>query len=88
MLRKFASLLQTGTAVRAECNDDNGAMAATKARVFKSIEQLGKQREGANFVKKVFPEEFTRGPRVDTVPFGASITLDMHHANDSASSSK
>ncbi|UCF46658.1 MAG: serine/threonine protein kinase, partial [Myxococcales bacterium] len=57
-------------------------------RFGKSIEQLGKQREVANFVKKVFPEEFTRGPRVDTVPFGASITLDMHHANDSASSSK
>jgi serine/threonine protein kinase len=55
-------------------------------RFGKSIEQLGKQREVAAFVKKVFPEEFTRGPRVDTVPFGASITLDMHHANDSSSS--
>jgi serine/threonine-protein kinase len=52
----------------------------------KDNEMLGKQREVADFVKKVFPEEFTRGPRVDTVPFGASITLDMHHANDSASS--
>ena len=52
----------------------------------KSLEQFGKQREVADLVKKVFPEEFTRGPRVDTVPFGASITLDMHHANDSASS--
>jgi len=55
-------------------------------RFGKSIEQVGKQREVADLVKKVFPEEFTRGPRVDTVPFGASITLDMHHANDSASS--
>ena len=49
-------------------------------------ESYAKQREVAEFVKRVFPEEFSRGPRVDTVPFGASITLDMHHANDSASS--
>ena len=55
-------------------------------RFGRSTEQFAKQREVADFVKKVFPEEFTRGPRVDTVPFGASITLDMHHANDSASS--
>ena len=47
---------------------------------------LAKQREVADFVKKVFPEESTRGPRVDTVPFGASITIDTLHANDSASS--
>jgi hypothetical protein len=40
----------------------------------------------ADFMTKVFPEEFSRGPRVDTVPFGASITLDMAHANDSSSS--
>ena len=51
----------------------------------KSNQRLATQREVADFIKKVFPEEFTRGPRVDTVPFGASITLDMHHANDSAS---
>ena len=57
-----------------------------------ALEQFGKnnntfatQRDVADLVKKVFPEEFSRGPRVDTVPFGASITLDMHHANDSAS---
>ncbi len=56
-------------------------------RFAKENEMLAKQREVADFVKKVFPEEFTRGPRVDTVPFGASITLDMHHSNDSQSSS-
>jgi serine/threonine protein kinase len=55
-------------------------------RFGRSIDQFAKQREVADFLKKVFPEEFTRGPRVDTVPFGASITLDMHHANDSSSS--
>jgi serine/threonine-protein kinase len=55
-------------------------------RFGKSINQVATQREVADFVRKVFPEEFTHGPRVDTVPFGASITLDMHHANDSASS--
>jgi serine/threonine protein kinase len=54
-------------------------------RFGKSTKQFATQREVADFVRKVFPEEFTRGPRVDTVPFGASITLDMHHANDSAS---
>jgi serine/threonine-protein kinase len=47
---------------------------------------FAKQREVADFMTKVFPEEYSRGPRVDTVPFGASITLDMVHANDSASS--
>ena len=56
-------------------------------RFGKSTEQLATQREVADFVKKVFPEEFTRGPRVDTVPFGASITLDMHHANNANDSS-
>jgi serine/threonine protein kinase len=55
-------------------------------RFGKSTQQFATQREVANFVKKVFPEEFTQGPRVDTVPFGASITLDMHHANGSSSS--
>jgi serine/threonine protein kinase len=55
-------------------------------RFGKSTQQFATQREVANFVKKVFPEEFTRGPRVDTVPFGASITLDMHHAKDLDSS--
>jgi serine/threonine protein kinase len=55
-------------------------------RFGRSTEQFATQREVANFVRKVFPEEFTRGPRVDTVPFGASITLDMHHGNDSSSS--
>ncbi|MBW2161512.1 MAG: serine/threonine protein kinase [Deltaproteobacteria bacterium] len=55
-------------------------------RFGKENKQFATQREVADFIKKVFPEEFTRGPRVDTVPFGASITLDMHHANASASS--
>jgi serine/threonine-protein kinase len=55
-------------------------------RFGKATQQFATQREVADFVKKVFPEEFTRGPRVDTVPFGASITLDMHQANDSSSS--
>jgi len=43
----------------------------------RSTQQLATQREVADFVKKVFPEEFMRGPRVDTVPFGASIAIDM-----------
>jgi serine/threonine-protein kinase len=55
-------------------------------RFGKETKQFATQREVADFIRKVFPEEFTRGPRVDTVPFGASITLDMHHANDSTSS--
>ncbi len=66
---------------------------ATSEEFANELERFGKennlyatQREVANFIKKVFPEEFTRGPRVDTVPFGASITLDMHQANDSSSS--
>lgn len=54
-------------------------------RFGKSNQTFAAQREVADFVKKVFPEEFSRGPRVDTVPFGASITLDMHHGSDSAS---
>ena len=65
---------------------------ATAEELANALEDFGKknnllatQREVAEFIKKVFPEEFTRGPRVDTVPFGASITLDMHHANDSSS---
>lgn len=66
---------------------------ATAEELANELEQFGranqmfaKQREVADFVTKVFPEEFSRGPRVDTVPFGASITLDMMHANDSSSS--
>jgi serine/threonine-protein kinase len=55
-------------------------------RFGKASQQFATQREVADFVQKVFPEEFTRGPRVDTVPFGASITLDMLHGNDSSSS--
>jgi hypothetical protein len=52
----------------------------------KSTQQFARQREVSDFIKKVFPEEFSRGPRVDTVPFGASYSIDMHHENDSSKS--
>ncbi len=52
----------------------------------KSTEQFARQREVSDFIQKVFPEEFARGPRVDTVPFGSSYSVDMHHANDSSKS--
>ncbi len=51
----------------------------------KSTQQFARQREVSDFIKKIFPEEFARGPRVDTVPFGSSYTVDMH-ANDSSKS--
>ena len=80
-------ILQKALAKEASDRFDTAADFANALEQFaKDNDMLGKQREVADFVKKVFPEEFTRGPRVDTVPFGASITLDMHHANDSASS--
>jgi len=47
----------------------------------KSTNQFATQREVADFIKKVFPEEFNRGPRVDTVPFGASIAVDLLQAD-------
>jgi serine/threonine-protein kinase len=79
-------ILQKALAKEASDRYDTAADFANALEQFaKDNDMLGKQREVADFVKKVFPEEFTRGPRVDTVPFGASITLDMHHANDSAS---
>jgi len=46
----------------------------------KSTNQLATQREVADFIKKVFPEEFNRGPRVDTVPFGASVAVNIVNA--------
>ncbi|MBT8469497.1 MAG: protein kinase [Deltaproteobacteria bacterium] len=46
----------------------------------KSTKQLATQREVADFIKKVFPEEFNRGPRVDTVPFGASVAVSVMNA--------
>lgn len=52
----------------------------------KSTQQFAPQREVSDFIKKVFPEEFARGPRVDTVPFGSSYSVDMYHANDSSKS--
>jgi serine/threonine-protein kinase len=81
-------ILQKALAKEASDRFETAADFANELERFaKENDMLGKQREVADFAKKVFPEEFTRGPRVDTVPFGASITLDMHHANDSASSS-
>ncbi len=56
-------------------------------RFGRAHEAFAKQREVADFVKKVFPEDFSRGPRVDTVPFGASITIDMVSNNNGSSSS-
>ena len=80
-------ILQKALAKEASDRFESAAEFANELERFaKENDMLGKQREVADFVKKVFPEEFTRGPRVDTVPFGASITLDMHHANDSSSS--
>jgi hypothetical protein len=61
-------------------------LASELERFGRANQCFAKQREVADFMTKVFPEEFSRGPRVDTVPFGASITLDMAHANDSSSS--
>ncbi len=52
----------------------------------RSTRQYAAQREVADFITKVFPDEFARGPRVDTVPFGASYSVDMHHTNDSSKS--
>jgi len=70
--------------------DERFASAADFANALekfgKDSQLLATQREVANFVQKVFPEEFSRGPRVDTVPFGASITLDQLRGNDSSSS--
>merc|ERR1719456_1131212 len=43
MLKKFASLLQTGTLFTAKSDDDSGAEEDTKARVLRSIEQLGRK---------------------------------------------
>jgi serine/threonine protein kinase len=80
-------ILQKALAKEASDRFESAAEFANELERFaKENDMLGKQREVADFVKKVFPEEFTRGPRVDTVPFGASITIDMHHANDSSSS--
>jgi len=80
-------ILQKALAKEASDRFESAAEFANELERFaKENDMLGKQREVADFVKKVFPEEFTRGPRVDTVPFGASITIDMHRANDSSSS--
>jgi serine/threonine protein kinase len=80
-------ILRKALAKEAADRYDTAADFANELERFaKENNLLAKQREVADFVKKVFPEEFTRGPRVDTVPFGASITLDMHNSNDSSSS--
>ena len=81
-------ILQKALAKEASDRFESAAEFANELERFaKENDMLAKQREVADFVKKVFPEEFTRGPRVDTVPFGASITLDMHLRNDSSDSS-
>jgi len=81
-------ILQKALAKEASDRFESAAEFANEMERFaKENDMLGKQREVADFVKKVFPEEFTRGPRVDTVPFGASISLDMHLKGDSSSSS-
>merc|ERR1719456_122328 len=43
MLKKFASLLQTGTLFTAKSDDDSGAEDDSKARALRSIEQLGRK---------------------------------------------
>ena len=81
-------ILQKALAKEASDRYESAAAFANELERFaKDNNMLAKQREVADFARKVFPEEFNRGPRVDTVPFGASITLDMHHANESGSSS-
>jgi serine/threonine protein kinase len=81
-------ILQKALAKEATDRYDSAADFANALEKFaKDHDMFAKQREVSAFVQKVFPEEFTRGPRVDTVPFGASITLDMHNSNDSQASS-
>ncbi|MGB5813523.1 MAG: serine/threonine-protein kinase [Polyangiales bacterium] len=63
-----------------------GELADALENLGKSTQQFARQREVSDFIRKVFPEELTKGPRVDTVPFGASYSVDMHHANDSSKS--
>ena len=62
-----------------------GEFADALEKFGRSSQQFARQRDLSDFVKRVFPEEFARGPRVDTVPFGASYSIDMHHASDSVS---
>lgn len=63
-----------------------GEFADALEKFGKSRQQFARQREVSDFIKKVFPEEFSKGPRVDTVPFGTSYSVDMHHENDSSKS--
>ncbi|MEM7136671.1 MAG: serine/threonine-protein kinase [Myxococcota bacterium] len=63
-----------------------GEFADALEKLGKSTQQFARQREVSDFIKKIFPEEFNKGPRVDTVPFGASYSVDMHHENDSSKS--
>lgn len=80
-------ILQKALAKEAQDRFATAEQLANELESFgRNNESFAKQREVAEFVKRVFPEEFTRGPRVDTVPFGASITLDMAHGNESSSS--
>ena len=43
----------------------------------RSTDQVVPQRQVQQFVRQVFAEEFHRGPRVDTVPFGSSYNADV-----------
>ncbi|MGB5266078.1 MAG: serine/threonine-protein kinase [Polyangiales bacterium] len=75
-------ILQKALAKEANDRFANAEEFAAELEAFgKSTNQLATQREVADFIKKVFPEEFNRGPRVDTVPFGASVAVDMLHAD-------
>jgi len=84
---ELEQILQKALAKEASDRFATAADFANELERFAKANQIfATQREVADFVQKVFPEEFTRGPRVDTVPFGASITLDMLRGNDSSSS--
>jgi serine/threonine-protein kinase len=81
-------ILQKALAKEAGDRFETAAEFANALEKFaKDHDMLAKQREVSDFVQKVFPDEYNRGPRVDTVPFGASITLDMHPSNDASASS-
>ncbi|MGB3050933.1 MAG: serine/threonine-protein kinase [Polyangiales bacterium] len=75
-------ILQTALAKDAKDRFATAEEFAGELEAFgKSTNRLATQREVADFIQKVFPEEFNRGPRVDTVPFGASIAVNVLHAD-------
>lgn len=61
-----------------------GEFADTLDRYARSTDQVVPQRQVQQFIRQVFAEEFHRGPRVDTVPFGSSYNADVD--SDSGSS--